>query len=387
MPIENKSLALYIHWPFCQSKCPYCDFNSHVSARIDHALWCEAYLRELDHYASVLPDKRITSVFFGGGTPSLMEVSTVETILQKIAKHWNLSSDSEITLEANPTSAEANKFAAFRAAGINRLSLGVQSLHDEALKFLGRAHDVAQARRAVGWAEKYFPRFSFDLIYARKGQTLESWMLELREALAMAGDHLSLYQLTIEPNTQFNTLAQRGELLTASDDNAAAMYEITQELLSEAGLPAYEISNHARKGQESRHNLTYWRYDDYIGIGPGAHGRYLSGDGKRLATEDHLAPDVWLTHVKKHGHGLRLQDVLDQKTAKREAIMMGLRLTEGIIHEDWQQKFSSALEDSLPSEKLTRLKQEGYLTHNAKTLKATAMGLQRLNAILKYLEV
>jgi putative oxygen-independent coproporphyrinogen III oxidase len=400
------NLAIYIHWPFCRSKCPYCDFNSHVAGAIDHEAWREAYRREIGHYAQTLPGRRISSVFFGGGTPSLMESKTVEMILSEIARHWAVDDDVEITLEANPNSAEAEKFAAFATAGVNRLSLGVQSLRDEALEFLGRAHDSGQARRAIELAARHFPRFSFDLIYARAGQTIAAWETELREALVLAGGHISLYQLTIEPGTLFHTRTQRGERLAALDDSAAAMFEFTQDILSAAGLPAYEISNHAQPGAESRHNLTYWRYEDYIGIGPGAHGRIRrQGSGIRdqnfssdpcplspafcFATEDHRAPDLWLAKVKEHNHGLRVCEPVDRLTAQREALMMGLRLTGGIGHRAWQEKFGTALiaENGafLPVEKIRRLEQEGYLANNAASLRATPAGLQRLNAVLGYL--
>jgi len=380
----NLPLAIYIHWPFCQSKCPYCDFNSHVASTIDHAAWREAYKKELEHYARLLPGRRITSVFFGGGTPSLMEAATVETILQTITRLWPMDGDVEITLEANPTSVEAQKFADFRKAGVNRLSLGVQSLRDDALKFLGRAHDAGQAKHAIELAARNFQRFSFDLIYARQDQTPEMWETELCEALAFADGHISLYQLTIEPNTKFHTLAGRGEKLTAPDEQAALMFELTQKILTEAGMPAYEISNHAKPGAASRHNLTYWHYEDYIGIGPGAHGRYCIPD-KRFATEDHRAPEVWLKHVSEHGHGLRVCDTLDAGTSQREALMMGLRLSEGISHQTWQKKFGAALGDFLLSKKIARLMEEGYLMNNATSLQATAAGLQRLNAVLGYL--
>ncbi len=379
-----QNLAIYIHWPFCRSKCPYCDFNSHVASTIDHAAWREAYVKELEHYARLLPERRITSVFFGGGTPSLMEPATVEIILQTIARLWPMAGDIEITLEANPTSVEAEKFAAFRKAGVNRLSLGVQSLRDDALKFLGRGHDAGQAKEAIELAAKHFPRFSFDLIYARQGQTPETWETELREALKLANGHISLYQLTIEPNTQFYTLANRGEKLTAPDEQAALMFELTQNILQDAGMPAYEISNHAKADAASRHNLTYWHYEDYIGIGPGAHGRYRLA-GRRFATEDHRAPDVWLKHVREEGHGLRVCDVIDGVTAQREALMMGLRLTEGIAHTDWDKKFGAALDNFLAPEKIARLTGDGYLVNTENALQATAAGLQRLNAVLEYL--
>jgi putative oxygen-independent coproporphyrinogen III oxidase len=403
-----EKLAIYIHWPYCVSKCPYCDFNSHVANGIDHDIWRAAYRKELAYYAGMLLERRVTSIFFGGGTPSLMEAATVESILQDIAKHWAVDNDVEITLEANPNSVEAQKFADFRAAGVNRLSLGVQSLRDEALKFLGRAHDAGEARGAIELAAKNFPRFSFDLIYARKDQTPEAWTQELREALALADGHLSLYQLTIEPGTQFGTRHARGEELTAHDDNAARMYEMTQEILDAAGLPAYEISNHAKPGNESRHNLAYWHYDDYIGIGPGAHGRIRgqkTDDGGqkkenvsvlcrpssvlRQATENHRSPDVWIKQVNENNHGLRMRDEIDSATAQREALMMGLRLTEGIDHGVWREKFGMPLAGDekafLKPVKVRKLEQEGYIENNIRNFRATAAGLQRLNAVLSYL--
>jgi len=379
-----QNLAIYIHWPYCVSKCPYCDFNSHVASSIDHDVWREAYRREIAHYAEMLPDRRIASVFFGGGTPSLMQPQTVGAVLEEIARHWPLAEGVEITLEANPNSVEAEKFVDFRAAGVNRLSLGVQSLKDEALKFLGRAHDAAAAQKAIVLAARHFPRFSFDLIYARQDQSLASWQAELQDALALAGDHLSLYQLTIEPGTQFHTRAGRGEALAAPSEESAAMFELTQQLLETAGLPSYEISNHARPGFESRHNLTYWHYEDYIGIGPGAHGRCLK-NGKRFASENHKAPDVWLAQVKERGEGLRVWDEIDSDTAKREALMMGLRLTDGIDRAGWTNKFGAPIENFLSAEKIAHLVHENYLVSGSEKFKATASGRQRLNALLDYL--
>ena len=380
----GKNLAIYVHWPYCISKCPYCDFNSHVGDTQDQEKWRRAYKRELEHSASLMPGRRITSIFFGGGTPSLMEARTVESILQNIARLWPLDENIEITLEANPSSAEADKFADFRKAGVNRLSLGVQSLNEQALKFLGRAHDGDEARRAIDLARRHFPRFSFDLIYALQGQTPVIWQQELREALSLAGDHLSLYQLTIEPHTGFHTRTRRGEVLTAPDDHAVPMFEITQEIMDQAGLPAYEISNHAKAGQESRHNLTYWHYEDYLGIGPGAHGRHHDGTTRR-ATENHKAPDIWLQQVETQNHGVKTNDGIDQETAMREALMMGLRLSEGIDLVAWDKKFPTKLPEFLPQDRLARLKQENLIVENEKTLRATSAGLQRLNAVLNYL--
>jgi len=377
------SLALYIHWPFCQSKCPYCDFNSFVGGAVDHAAWRGAYVRELEHYAALLPDRRVTSVFFGGGTPSLMAAETVATVLDTVARLWVVDANVEITLEANPGSSEADKFAAFRAAGVNRLSLGVQALNDNDLRFLGRAHSTVEARRAMDLARRHFPRFSFDLIYARHGQSVTAWEEELREALTLAGTHLSLYQLTIEPNTAFHTRAARGEALTAEETPAIAMYELTQQIMGAAGLPAYEVSNHAKTGDESRHNMTYWRYDDYVGIGPGAHGRYVL-DGQRYATDNHRAPDVWLREVAAAGTGLRQRESLTADAAMREALMMGLRLVGGIDRQNWRDKFGADITAFLPPEKLQRLLDEHYLEQTASALRATPAGLQRLNAVLGY---
>ena len=382
------NLAIYVHWPFCQSKCPYCDFNSYVALTIDHDAWRQSYVKELEYYAEHLSNRPVSSIFFGGGTPSLMEPATVELVLNTITRLWPKTRDIEITLEANPTSVEADKFAAFKTAGVNRLSLGVQALREDALKFLGRKHDVHQAQSAIDLARQFFPRFSFDLIYARHDQTPESWEKELREALTLASDHLSLYQLTIEPSTQFYTLAQRGEPLTAPDEPAALMYELTQKILTAAGLPAYEISNHARPGQESRHNLTYWHYEDYIGIGPGAHGRYQRHTEnylQRLATDNHRAPEVWMKQVRADRHGQRQCEAVDMKTAMREALMMGLRLPEGISYEKWQKKFPEKLDSFVTSSKKTRLIHEGYIKPNPIALQATESGLQRLNAMLGYL--
>jgi oxygen-independent coproporphyrinogen-3 oxidase len=287
-------------------------------------------------------------------------------------------------LEANPSSSEAGKFTAFRAAGINRLSLGVQSFDDASLRFLGRAHDAQEARTAIELAARTFPRFSFDLIYARQGQDLAAWKAELAVALGLAGGHLSLYQLTIEPHTQFAVRAKRGEFLTAPDEAAAAMYEETQDIMDRAGLPAYEISNHARRGEESRHNLTYWHYEDYIGVGPGAHGRY-SEDNARLATEAIRAPDLWLQQVARDGHGVKIRDPLDHATQMEEAAMMGLRLADGISFAAWRAKFGAPLLSFLDEAKTARLEQEGLMARDETGLRATRAGLQRLNAILNYL--
>ena len=287
------TLALYVHWPFCLAKCPYCDFNSHVRAEIDEARWRAALLREIDATAEETSGRVLTSVFFGGGTPSLMAPATVAAILERAGSHWPAADGLEVTIEANPGAAETGRLADFRAAGVNRVSIGVQSFDDDALRFLGRVHDADAARAAIERAAALFPRYSFDLIYARPGQSVAAWTAELAGALSLAGEHLSLYQLTIEPGTAFHARARRGEALAAKEEPAAALFEATQEMLDAAGLPAYEISNHARPGGECRHNLTYWRYGDYAGVGPGAHGR-LTVDGARIATQRIRAPEAWL---------------------------------------------------------------------------------------------
>ena len=297
MKLVEQSFGIYIHWPFCAAKCPYCDFNSHVRHKpVDQKVFVEAYLRELEYFAELTQGRKVTSIFFGGGTPSLMDVSTVETLMEAIAKHWAVDSDAEVTLEANPSSVEAERFRGYNAAGVNRVSLGVQSLHDEQLKFLGRLHNVEEAKRAITLAREIFPRMSFDLIYARPQQKPEDWVRELQLAISMAADHLSLYQLTIEQGTRFFDLRERGKLHVPDGELSAELYEATQELMNAHDMPAYEISNHAIRGAESRHNLTYWRYHDYVGVGPGAHGR-ISQDGTKLATACELNPENWWQKV------------------------------------------------------------------------------------------
>jgi oxygen-independent coproporphyrinogen-3 oxidase len=322
--------GVYIHWPFCASKCPYCDFNSHVRAGgVDEARFLRAYLTELRHWAELAPGRRVTSVFFGGGTPSLMSAGTVGTILEAIARAWSVAADVEITLEANPSSVEAGRFLGYRAAGINRVSLGVQALDDKDLRALGRLHTVSEALTAIEVARSTFERCSFDMIYARSGQTPQMWRAELCQALALAGRHLSLYQLTIEPETPFAALRARGKLTVPDGDAAHALYELTQEMTEQAGLPAYEISNPAAPGEECRHNLTYWRYGEYAGIGPGAHGRIVTG-GARRATSTERNPERWLKHVEQEGHGMVESIPLSRSEQADEALLMGLRLTEGL---------------------------------------------------------
>jgi putative oxygen-independent coproporphyrinogen III oxidase len=322
--------GIYVHWPFCASKCPYCDFNSHVRAGgIDEARFLAAFRRELAHWAARRAGPSVSSVFFGGGTPSLMGAGTVAAILDAIASHWRVDPAAEITLEANPSSVEAARFRDYRAAGVNRVSLGVQSFDDAELKALGRLHTAAEARAGIDVARETFERFTFDLIYARPRQSPEAWRRELGEALDLAGRHLSLYQLTIEPDTPFAKLHAAGRLVVPDPDAALALYEITQEMTERAGLPAYEISNHAAPGQESRHNLLYWRYGEYVGVGAGAHGRLVL-DGRRHAIVTERQPERWLEHVETMGHGAVEITPLSPAEQADEALLMGLRLAEGL---------------------------------------------------------
>lgn len=319
------SIALYIHWPFCVSKCPYCDFNSHVRDGVDQAAWRAALLADMAHEARLTAGRRVSSIFFGGGTPSLMPPATVAALIAEADRLWGLTPDCEITLEANPNSVEVANFAALAGAGVNRMSIGIQALDAYTLAFLGRAHSVDEGLRAIATAQGHFARVSFDLITARPGQSLPEWQVELARALAFGTGHLSLYQLTIEPSTRFETLARRGELVLPDEDLSADLFSATAEMTAAAGLSAYEISNHARVGEESRHNLTYWRYGDYVGIGPGAHGRRNG-----IATERHRKPENWLTAVAADGHGIKTERALTAETCATEALLMGLRLAEGV---------------------------------------------------------
>ena len=373
-------LSVYIHWPFCRSKCPYCDFNSHVRDGIDTARWTRALLADLDHHAALVPGRQVGSVCFGGGTPSLMPPETVAALLERVHSRWTVIPDLEVTLEANPNSAEAARFRAFGAAGVNRLSLGVQALDPMALRFLGRAHDRDEAIAAIEHARANFPRFSFDLIYARPGQSLAAWQHELNEALTLAGDHLSLYQLTIELGTAFATHEKRGELVVPTEGDAAALFETTQDRLAAHGLPGYEISNHARPGAECRHNLAYWRYQDYIGVGPGAHGRLTMADVK-YATRQRRMPERWLAAVETAGTGIEQMAAIDRDSAVEEMLMMGLRLTEGVARTRLERAAGRDAE-ALFGNNLVPLVEGGFLTLDRDCLAATAIGRQRLNAVL-----
>jgi len=378
--VYAEPLAVYIHWPFCRSKCPYCDFNSHVRDGVAAARWTRTLRRDLDHQAELTPGREVASVFFGGGTPSLMPPTTVAELLDGVRSRWAVAPDVAITLEANPNPAEADRFRAFAAAGVNRLSLGVQALDPAALRLLGRAHDVNEAIAAIEHAREIFPRFSFDLIYARLGQSLDAWSRELDEALTIAGEHLSLYQLTIEPGTAFATLARRGELVLPEEESTAAMFEMTQDRLTAAGLPAYEISNHARPGAECRHNLAYWRYQDYVGVGPGAHGR-LTRAGAKFATRQYRLPEKWLAAVEATGTGLEETVAIERDDAIEEMLMMGLRLVEGVSRARLE-RIAGCDAETLLRGNLAHLIEAGFITLDTERLAATAAGRQRLNAVL-----
>ena len=373
------AFGIYVHWPFCAAKCPYCDFNSHVRTAIDEDGWVDAIARELDwtHEAQGKDRPIVETIFFGGGTPSLMQGRSVARILDKIARLWRMANDVEITLEANPASADAARFADYRAAGVNRLSLGMQALNDADLKFLGRLHNEAEARAALDLAMANFERVSLDLIYARPGQSDAQWREELKQALAFGTDHLSLYQLTIEPETPFALLHRNGQLRIPDDDLAAGLYETTQEITEAAGLPAYEISNHARPGSESRHNLIYWRYGDYAGVGPGAHGRLML-NGTRIATSAIRLPERWREMVVKENKAFTDFTRIDDADAAREHLLMNLRLREGIDLAAYEARWGHRP----PPEKIVPLIEQGMLRQEGDMLSATPGGRLVLNAVI-----
>jgi len=373
------AFGVYVHWPFCLAKCPYCDFNSHVRhEKPDEARYARAIASELAYLKPRTDAREVTSIFFGGGTPSLMQPATVQSVLDEIAKHWTISKDAEITLEANPTSVEAERFRGYRVAGVNRVSLGVQALDDVSLKNLGRMHTADEALAAVEVARGNFPRISFDLIYARPDQSPQAWREELTKALAFAPEHLSLYQLTIEPGTAFELLHRAGKLKTPDADISRALWDVTQELCEERAMPAYEISNHAKAGAESRHNLVYWRYQEYAGVGPGAHGR-IGADGARIATSTEKNPERWLALVEASGHGLVEEEKLSQLEQADEMLVMGLRLAEGID----VARFERLTGVSLNPERVSFLESEGLVerSHDSR-LRVTASGFPLLDAIV-----
>ena len=372
---EATPLALYIHWPFCVAKCPYCDFNSHVRSSIDQQIWRDALLKDLGYEASLLPGRKLGSIFFGGGTPSLMDPATVADLIDAATSFWEPTLDLEITLEANPNSVEANRFADLAAAGVNRLSLGLQSFDDEKLAFLGRAHSAAEGLAALHIAQRHFSRVSFDLIYALQGDTEAAWANTLDRALALGTGHLSLYQLTIEPGTKFAALHAAGKFEPLDPDAGAALYELTHDRTTAAGIPAYEISNHARAGDESRHNLIYWRYADYAGVGPGAHGRRL---GQR--TVRHRKPENFLSAVGRNGHGLQEEEALRPTEAADEALVMGLRLSEGIDAAGLADRFGLAT--LVDWRRVDQLVESGHLTHAGGRIAATPAGRLVLDRLL-----
>lgn len=380
----NTSFGIYIHWPFCVSKCPYCDFNSHVRETIDVDLWQKSLLADLHNIHKFSKDKVVTSVFFGGGTPSLMPPKIAEALINEIHKLWQVDPKIEITLEANPNSVESQKFSDFSKAGINRVSIGVQSLRQKDLDFLGRKHSVTEAYKAIDIAGKEFKRFSFDLIYTRPNQTLQEWESELTEALAIGTSHLSLYQLTIEQGTPFNLAYHRGDFSMPDNDKSADFYELTNKIMQDRGIPAYEVSNYAKPGQECRHNLTYWHYDDYLGIGPGAHSR-ISLDGHKHALRRHRSPELWLQHIRDNDKILENLKIIDPTLKAEEFFMMGLRLTKGITLARVQQEFGKPVHDILKTTKIDALIQEGLMIIDDTLIYLTPAGLIRLNKILQFL--
>lgn len=373
----SEPLALYIHWPFCVSKCPYCDFNSHVREIVDQAQWLAALLADMAHEAVLTRGRPLTSIFFGGGTPSLMPPTTVAALIEAAEQHWGFADNIEITLEANPSSVEASRFADLAAAGVNRVSLGLQSLDDYALAFLGRAHSVAESLGALAIAQKHFNRVNIDLIYARPDQTAEQWQAELERVLSFGTDHMSLYQLTIEPGTRFETMVRTRQFVPADNDDSATLYELTQELTTRAGIPAYEISNHAKPGSESRHNLSYWRYDDYIGIGAGAHGRRLN-----FATQRHKKPENFLSSIDRNQHGIASEEALDRATRATEALLMGLRLAEGVDLNRLSQRTAVARDALLDLSAVDRIASLGLIARDGARVTVTPKGMPLLDAIL-----
>ena len=374
---EGEPLAIYVHWPFCVSKCPYCDFNSHVRAKIDEAGWRDALLTDLAAEAALTPGRRVHSIFFGGGTPSLMTPATTAAIIDAVARHWHLDHDAEITLEANPSSVEAARFAGFAAAGVNRVSLGLQALDDAALKMLGRPHDVAQGLAALDIAQANFPRVSFDLIYDRPAHTVGAWQAELARALSFGTEHLSLYQLTIEAGTRFAVLHAQGRLRTPDADTSADLFDLTQDMTEAAGLPGYETSNHARVGAESRHNLSYWTYGDYVGVGPGAHGRRAG-----VATVRHKKPENWIAAIGA-GDGIVETQALPDATRATEALMMGLRLRTGIDRSLFATRTGRSLDDCIDATALERLVALDLVEATPATLRLTLAGRPLVNAVLR----
>ncbi len=377
---NENGIGLYIHWPFCQSKCPYCDFNSHVRRSIDEQAWEKALLQELAYVGRQTQGRRLTSVFFGGGTPSLMPAKTVQKLLEGLGNYWDLDTDLEVTLEGNPNSVEISKYRDFKAAGINRVSVGIQSLRQDSLTFLGRLHNAIEAKRALEITSTLFDRSSFDLIYALPGQSSAEWQQELEEALDFAQGHLSLYQLIIEPGTAFHTAYRRGDFQLPDEEKSAELYELTRDIIGLHGYETYEVSNYAKPGQQCRHNMLYWTYKDYVCIGPGAHGR-ISLEGQKHAVKNYKAPETWLKKVKEHGHGQELSDALTAEDQLIEHLLMGLRLKTGINKESFHKMHGISLAMILDPGKVAFLKDLGFLEENETNFYITPSGLLRLNTI------
>lgn len=378
----NKPISIYVHWPFCLSKCPYCDFNSHIFAEIDDNAWQKAYLSELDYFSSYIQNKQIKSIFFGGGTPSLMSPKIVAAIIDKIASLGQVLDLTEITIEANPTSSESSKFAGFKAAGINRLSIGVQSFNADDLKFLGRKHSADEAIKAIDLAAKHFENYSFDLIYARPGQSLEQWQKELELAISLASKHISLYQLTIEKGTPFYSMYHKGAFALPGHEQAFAMYELTNNLLEKNGYLRYEISNYAKPGFESMHNLNYWQYGQYLGIGPGAHSRLISSNKTMQAVELIYGPQNWLESVNNNNHGIRSLTCLTKQEVAKEILMMGLRLVSGIDNNKLIEFTDKDFEQLVGIDLLKLLQKENLLEYDSLGQKLTSNGLALHSSII-----
>ena len=381
---QKGQIGVYIHCPFCMSKCPYCDFNVYLKQSQDERDWLAAYLQSIRTHQSLMPGREVVSIYFGGGTPSLMKPSEVQAIIDEIARGWNVSNDVEITLEANPTSTEIDKFEAFKASGVNRLSLGVQSLRDDVLKFLGRLHNADEVKRAIKVADQCFDRCTFDLIYALPDQTLEEWSQDLKAAIPYMKGHLSAYQLTIKGGTAFEKLEQRGELTMLNDDVTADFYNLTNDIMEANNMPAYEVSNYGAEGERSRHNQVYWYYQDYVGIGPGAHGR-ISYNNQKFSTEDYKKPSEWMRAVQQNGHGSHPHEVLDNKEQFIEMIMAGLRLKEGIAFDRLKDKTNLNWSDLLNEKHINHLVNEEWLIKSDAHLKPTREGWLRVDSILPYI--